>query len=291
MARKFIENIRNRFPYIRRLHTRINDLQHRLAAIEAVPELRPPSGSQDDKNFALFREFLRLLQPYDVVNARKQRFGCDADGGYVMLDDFGPARTALSLGIGPDVSWDIDVARRGLQVLQFDPTIDGPPRANPRFVFSRRRVVGRHQMPGDITLSEILARPELASDNDLIAKIDIDGCEWEMLEQTDLKSLSRIRQMAIEFHDLRKFVDPSWRATASAALKNLMNTHVCFHIHGNNWGPFTVIGGIAFPSDFETSFARRGDYACVPSTTEFPTEFDRPCNPQVADLYLGRWNY
>jgi hypothetical protein len=119
-----------------------------------------------------FRAFLRHLQPHDVPGMQKFRMGAERDGGYVMLDDFGPARNALSLGIGADVSWDSAIAGRGFHVYQFDPTVARSPEANPHFVFHQTRVVGRPEAHGDVTLSAILARPELASDQEVIAKID-----------------------------------------------------------------------------------------------------------------------
>ena len=94
-----------------------------------------------------------------------------------------------------------------------------------------------------------------------------------------------MRQMTIEFYDLGNFVDPAWRSAALAVLKNLLATHACVHIHGNNWTPMIAIGGIEFPS----VFARRSDYALVPSTAVFPTELDRPNNPSLPDFYLGHW--
>src|SRR5205807_2115231 len=163
---------------------------------------------------ARFRDFLRCVQPHDVRGYRKQRIGADLDGGYVMLDDFGASRTALSLGVGPEVSWDAAMAARGLRVLQFDHTVECSP-----------------------------------------------------LQHSN-------------------FVEPAWRKTALAALKKLSASHACIHIHGNNWGSFTVIGGIPFPDVFEATFVRRGDYALTPSTAVFPTELDRPSNPRVSDLYL-----
>lgn len=291
MAHKVIENLRSRVPYIRRLHRRIDELNHKLAAIVPAPELHPLYGSQNSKVVAEFRAFLRLLQPHDVAHARKRRFGCDADGGYIMLEDFGQARTALSLGIGSEVSWDVDVANRGLNVIQFDHTVDRPPQDHPRFAFNRARVVGQRRTPGDVTLCDILTRPNLAGENDFVAKIDIEGSEWDLLARTERATLARISQMVIEFHYVRSFVEPSWRATALSALENLMDTHVCIHVHGNNWGPFTVVGGFAFPNCFEASFVRRSDHTVVPSTATFPTDLDRPSNPRVPDFYLGRWNY
>ena len=196
-----------------------------------------------------------------------------------------------SLGVGPDVSWDICIAERGLRVLQFDHALSRSPQDNPRFIFHKSRVVGREEAPDDITLARILERADLAGDNELIVKIDIEGSEWDVLAHSTKETLGRMRQIAIEFHGLHEFIKPDWRSRAIAVLKNLMATHACIHLHGNNWAPFLVIGGIPFPSVFEATFARRDNYALSPSTAVFPMEIDKPNNPKVPDLYLGRWTY
>jgi hypothetical protein len=291
VANKIIEILRNRIPYIRRLHSQIDELRHWLASMEAAPELTAAIGSDSAEIVEQFREFLRHLRPHAVPGFRKRRFGALRDGGYVMLDDFAPARHALSLGIGPEVSWDIEVAARGLRVFQYDHTVAGSPVSNANFVFHRYRVVGRREGPDDVSLAQILERPELVADRDVIAKIDIEEAEWELLAQTDTASLQRIRQLVIEFGEVRRFVDRKWRTLMLAALRNLAATHACIHVHGNNWGPFAVVGGIAFPNWFEVTFVRRGDHPIVPSAEIFPTELDRPNNPKRPDLHIGSWDY
>jgi hypothetical protein len=288
VANRIIEELRSRVPYIRRLHCQIDELRHRLAAVEATPWLEPVMEAHPAEEF---RRFLRCLQPHDVPGFAKRRFGAARDGGYIMLDDFGSARQALSLGIGNDVSWDLDMAARGFRVFQYDPTVDASPEASPHFDFRPLRVVGRRRAAADVTLAEIMERPELASDRDVIAKIDIDESEWEVLANADTAVLRRIRQIAVEFGEIRRFVDRDWRALMLAAVANVTATHACIHVHGNNWGPFTVIGGIPFPNFFEVTFVRRSDYRLVPSSASFPTAIDRPNNPKKPDFHLGRWDY
>jgi hypothetical protein len=292
VAHRIVEALRSRIPYIGRLHRRIDDLQHRLAELEAVPQLHAANGPDQPAMATQFRAMLHCLQPHDIAGVSKVRIGAAADGGYVMLDDFGPARHALSLGVGPEVSWEADIAGRGLRVFQYDDTVEASPLTHPNFVFEHKRVVGTKTRPADTTIEDILARPELATDNDVIVKMDIEGCEWDVLTKTSAATLARVRQLAIEFHELRRFADDSWRNLALAGLKNLSATHVCVHVHGNNWGPFMVIGGIPFPEGFEATFVRRRDYpAATPSKAIFPTALDRPSNPKRPDLYIGQWNY
>ena len=56
--------------------------------------------------------FLSLFTPVKPVGFRKVRVGGPGDGGYVMIDDLSDSPLCYSLGIGGDVSWDIDMASR-----------------------------------------------------------------------------------------------------------------------------------------------------------------------------------
>lgn len=293
MAHRYLAAIRTRLPYLRRLYAEIDELRHQLAAAAPVamasqpiiPQPEPRSLGQE------FRALLNLLRPHDVPGTNKRRFGADRDGGYVMLDDLAPARNAISLGIGGNVSWDVDMAALGIKVHQFDDSVPGSPRANKHFEFQRKRIVARAKSPNEITLSQIMAGGALKDDRDVILKMDIEGSEWDVLAHSAPADLQRIRQMAVEFHDLRNFADAKWRARALAALNNLAASHACVHVHGNNSSAFAVVGGIPFPNSFEATFVRRADHALTPSTGSFPTDIDRPNNPNRADLHIGRWDY
>jgi len=72
------------------------------------------------------KDTLRLLRPHAVEGVKKLRLGSPYDGGYVVLDDFRGVDTAFSLGIEKNATWDLDVAKRGITVYQFDHTVDAP---------------------------------------------------------------------------------------------------------------------------------------------------------------------
>jgi hypothetical protein len=293
MAHPFVAAIRTRIPHLRRLYREIDDLRHQLAATATVPMVGQPMlpDPQPKDLGSEFRGFLGLLRPHDVLGKNKRRIGSDDDGGYVMLDDFASVRSAVSLGIGPDISWDLDMAALGVRVYQFDDSVQGSPKANEHFEFQKKRIVAKVQGPGEVTLPEIMAAEALSQDNNIVIKMDIEGGEWDVLAQVTAAEMQRIRQLTVEFHNLREFVDKTWRSRALETMKNITASHVCVHVHGNNFGPFAVVGGVPFPHVFEATFARRADHAFTPSAASFPTDLDRPNNSRLAALYLGHWNY
>jgi hypothetical protein len=83
----------------------------------------------------LVLELVRSFEPRRAIGIAKVRLGGPCDGAYIMLDDFKDVAGALSMGVGPDVQWDIAIAERGLKVHEFDHTVTAPPSQHPLVKF------------------------------------------------------------------------------------------------------------------------------------------------------------
>jgi hypothetical protein len=120
----------------------------------------------------------------------------------------------------------------------------------------------------------------------VIGKIDIEGSEWDVLPAAG-DALLRFRQVVIEFHDLRRVIEPAWRARAMAVLRMIRATHQPVHVHGNNFRPLTVIGGVPVPDVCEVTFALRSRYRFAPDAGHCPTPLDAPNWPAIAEISFG----
>ena len=179
-------------------------------------------------------ELLSLFTPRRAVGHDKLRVGNKTgDGGYVMLDDFGKIAAALSCGVGGDVSWDEEIANRGIAVYQFDHTVNGPPVSHELFHFFRREISTEATENSESIQSLIRKVP--ASAGALIFKIDIEGGEWEAFDATDINDLSRVSQLICEFHGFSKALTSSWRERAARVMTMLNSVFQVVHVHGNNW--------------------------------------------------------
>lgn len=123
--------------------------------------------------------------------------------------------------------------------------------------------------PNAITLPELIALCPGSGDS-LLAKIDIEGSEWTTLPSAG-ESLSRCRQLVIEFHDFDRLADPAWRSTAMAVLQTVVATHWPIHVHGNNFEPLVVLGGVPVPRVCEVTFALRSRYRMTPAPGLVPS--------------------
>jgi len=215
-----------------------------------------------------------------------------ADGGYVMVDDFEGVDAALSLGIGDDLTWDLEMASKGIHIYQFDHTIDPPAAAadQPHLHFYRTGIAGEDDSVRNLkTIGSVLADEMRMHRGDLILKIDIDGYEWDVFAGMPAAVLARFRQICIEIHN--PLARPSQRARRARNLAVLRKLHAFFapvHIHANNAGPVRRFFRLEVPKLLEITYVRRGAHAFVDSTESFPGALDVPNVASKPEIPIGR---
>jgi hypothetical protein len=249
--------------------------------------LRPDMSAAKPKVSLSIRRMARLLRPYTVVKHRKIRVGQRGDGGYVMLDDLRETKKAYSLGVGKNVSWDLDLAERGIPVHQFDHTVEKSPISHPNFCFHRRKITPVGTLETD-DLCSILNYGEAGH---AILKMDIDGDEWDVLDQTDGSTLDPFTQIICEFHWFGRGYNEDWLQYSTRVLNKLNARFQVVHVHANNCAPYALIAGIPLPAVLEVTYANRRLYEFQPTTEMFPSNLDSPNNPNASDYFLGHFEF
>jgi hypothetical protein len=234
-------------------------------------------------------DLLSYLTPRRSVRFSKIRLGRDGDGGYVLLDDFTGVSAALSFGIAGDCSWDTAIAERDIDVYQYDHTVDGPPTANARFRFFRKKIAAVSSDQAESLGSALAKLPSTAER--LILKIDIEGAEWDVFDAATSEELARFAQIVGEFHDFENVADPAWRDKAQRVLSKLRSVFDIVHVHGNNFGPLNVVANVAIPSTLELTLVNRAIYECQETDEIFPTALDQPNYAGRPDIFLGCMRY
>jgi len=237
----------------------------------------------------VIKSALSLLRPYDVLNAPKIRVGRPFDGGYIMIDSFDGVEAAYSLGINDDVSWDLDMSLRDIDIFQYDHTIESLPAENPRFHWEK---LGIAASSSEVmrSISDLIKTNGHQDSSNLVLKCDIECAEWDVLRHIPNAVLSKFSQIVLELHDIRRLGNPG-DDNARQAVVNLTNSHHVVHVHGNNFGGVGVIGGICLPNVIELTLLRKDMGQFTASQSTFPTPMDMPCNSSHADLYLGNFTF
>lgn len=233
---------------------------------------------------------LRRLEPMRAVDCRKIRVGKDYDGGYVMLDDFNGITAAYSIGIWNEVSWDLGMAERGIDVFQYDHTIEAAPVEHARLQWAKKGL-------GASVTAELETLPRLLRMNghwgraDLVLKCDIEGCEWEVLADLPAECLPHFKQIVLEIHFLERLVEPEFASLVERAVAVLTAEHRVVHVHANNHRPYSIVGGIPLPSVLELTLARIRDVRLETCVEVFPTALDMPCYRDRVDYRLGSFRF
>ena len=233
---------------------------------------------------------IALLQPCDGHGLIKRRLGNPFDGGYVVSDDLAAVSVAYSFGIGPEVSFDRELADAGITVRMFDHTVDGPPFANPRFQFHKVGI-GAVDDPASslLTLESHLRRCGDIGRTDLLLKLDVEGAEFAAIVAAGPGLMRSFRQIVMEIHWLGHLVDPTFRTEFCAAMRCLLKGFHIVHVHGNNCGPISVLEGLPVADVMELTLVRSDLVDPVPSRTVYPTGLDYPNDHTRVDHLL--WFY
>lgn len=225
-----------------------------------------------------------------AVEHNKTRIGKENDGGYIMLDDFDDITATYSISICNEVSWDLNIADRGIKVYQYDHTIDCLPIHHPLFKWLKNGL-------GASVTSELETLPSLIEKNghlgrsDLILKCDIEGCEWEVLLGLPRECLRQFKQIVLEIHFLERLTNPEFATQVERAIDVLTADHRVVHVHGNNHRPYCIVGGLPLPSVLELTLARVHDVRLEINHEVFPSQLDTPCYRGTGDFRLGLFRF
>lgn len=234
---------------------------------------------------------LKPKYEYDLI-----RIGSRNDGGYLIeKNSLFESEFLLSFGISTDWSFEKEfIGKNNVNLKCFDGSIDDlfwlkwkNKAIKKALRFSFREIynylktklsfheffntqnfacfyIGKKK--GQIGIDEIINE---ISHKKIFFKIDIEGSEYEILEQL-IKHKSRVSGIAIEFHDCDKNIE-----SISDFIKKIDMPVV--HIHANNYDPVNKIG---IPKTIEITFSCNpsiiGKQSKLPHKFDMPNKYNKP---------------
>ena len=110
----------------------------------------------------------RMLCPKEVIGKNKILIGTYGDGGYVLLDDFKDIKIAYSFGISNIISFDKDLADKGIDIYMYDHTINNLPFNHQKFHWKKLGITSESKkMENMKTLKEFLIENEHLKENNM----------------------------------------------------------------------------------------------------------------------------
>jgi hypothetical protein len=235
---------------------------------------------------------LQLGQYFGVraaVGSHLIRLGSSNDGGYLLVDDCKITDVVLSLGIGDNNSFDVEIAKRVKAVHMFDHTISELPKKIQNGYFHR---IGISDSATETFTTIPQAVLEYSSTQEFILKIDIEGDEWKVLDSLDVNFLARFKQITGEFHGFHKLISqPNELSRAIRVLSKLASHHKFVNLHANNWAKVEIVKGMLIPDVIEFTLAREDVISELKSSENVDISLNEPNNPEKSEIYLGLFSY
>lgn len=185
---------------------------------------------------------LQNLNVYDNFNA-KYRLGNPWDGGYVVsIFSIGKSDAVFSYGVGGDISFERDYCLlTGKKAYCFDHTVDGinirsdwlnvSPELKDKIIFKKEGISGEDQ---EMTKHFFTHYDNEKMAGRVLLKLDVEGCEYDFFEKTDLQKLASITSgIVIEFHNFH--IKETYEKFLQL-LEKMNKFYYIIHIHGNNYG-------------------------------------------------------
>lgn len=207
------------------------------------------------------------------------RMGTERDGGYLVVDQDVPEqdRILYSFGVGGDVSFEIDMARRGYEAYIYDHTVEGLPEQNEKCHFFKQGLSGVSQPGQDVfySLPELLHRNGHTARNNMFLKMDIEGAELEVFANLPREIQQQFSQIVLEIHGLT--AESAWDDIITA-LESLNTTHRLVHLHANNYSRVAYYGNQCISDVVEATYVLNKDYDFKPRKGLLTREMDVPCD-------------
>lgn len=235
-----------------------------------------------------FEKIKKLCAIKQVQGYNFKRIGKNNDGGYVMLDDFDDVNVAYSFGVGADISWEKAIAEHKIDVFSYDHTIPYPPATALGVHWKKIGVGGQNSIDENkFTLNTILKNNNHTSNSDMILKMDIEGAEYDVIENTNFEVLNLFKQITLEYHYL---LEESMENRVISSFEKMNVSHVPVWVHANNGGRLGIAdNGIKIPDTLEVTFANINRYNFTDAHYDAPIDIDEPNSANDYEIELKGW--
>jgi hypothetical protein len=197
-----------------------------VGALAAMPMRLPKLTAREIR-----QQLLRELQPIALRNCTLERIGSPHDGGYLMCGNLlDGIQSAYSYGIGPADDWGCDVSRRReVAVHQYDCFDPRQPECPGGRALFHNECLAPVTTAVESRAFDTFTR-QISKNGDmgktLVVKMDVEGAELDALLATEDRVLSRIDQLAVEFHGANeRYLELT---------RKLKRTFRVGHLHFNN---------------------------------------------------------
>lgn len=238
------------------------------------------------------RRLMPLLRPQSSGH-ELIRIGPDGDGGYLVPDDLEGIAHCFSPGVYDSADFELHLAQDyGVDCYLADASVAKSPVDHARFTFDPL-FLGKENAGQFVTLERWMADKLPADDRqDCLLQMDIEGAEFDVLEQTPLDVLRRMRIIVLEVHHLNILAQDGGLRRIRQIFEKVCAEFLPVHLHANNCAAPVSFRGHEIPPLFELTLLRKDRLLSdhMPAAVTLPHPLDAPNVPEQPDIVMpGEW--
>lgn len=218
------------------------------------------------------------------------RLGRSHDGGYVVADIDYKGSLVLSAGAGDDISFERQLYKSGSNVILVDHTVELDLEITEGIDFRRLKLVSKNLATSNLSVSIENLLLEFSNEFKIITvKLDIEGDEWEILDDLITNSESKIdliSQLVIEFHGILSLDQDFIKSERFEKISKIVKKFDVVNLHANNYGTYVKHGNRVIPDVFEVTLLNKNVEVKSISKDNRMTamDYNRPNNPLKPDF-------
>ncbi len=234
-------------------------------------------------SFSTFREVYFSLRP--VNNGHELiRIGADGDGGYVLPDDVAGIKYVVSVGCGKDWTFERHLKALIRPRIKIIDRLDKKPEDLDIEVDYIDAWLGKEDSTDVVSLDSVLKDYD---EGEILLKIDIEGAEFQALENLSGSQLHNVRIFVMEVHGLEKILDRDfYKHTFSPFWKVITENFHLVHSHGNNCCGTVRYKNLQIPRVLELTFHKKSRSTTLHGSRPIPSPLDRKI---IEDRNEIRW--
>lgn len=196
-----------------------------------------------------------LIFPNRLIDYLLERIGGDNDGGYWIPPRFTKDCKWVTIGLGHNWNFEYELVIRNCEVISFDHTLPVRPRKLPKQIkwvkIGLAKEVDSSNLLQNIT--GILNIASIRDDREYCLKIDIEGAEWDLLEQiVNLENPPKV--LALELHNLLWRPSYEMNRQILSQIEKIKMKYTPISLKGNNYSPYFVSRKVGLYDCMEVTF-------------------------------------
>jgi hypothetical protein len=226
-------------------------------------------------------QVIKLIERLHPVQTQFEliRLGSNKDGGYLVPDCVDDIIACFSPGVAKVSEFERDCLQRDMKIFMADKSVEKPnwDVSEDRYEF-QKKFIGCTNNQEFMTLDNWVQSTNLSNKAELLLQMDIEGGEYATIMNAPDELMKRFKIMVIEFHRLKQLWNKGFFELAETVFKKILQTHVCVHLHPNNFGGTerSVYSkfGLDIPKVMEFSFIRKDIVEVKGFQSQFPHPLD-----------------